>query len=59
MLSCPAADRRSPLVLYCRWQPAYALSPGENLEIQFATAWPLNFFANFINAAKMFSCAVM
>ncbi|XP_047426803.1 MICAL-like protein 2a [Mugil cephalus] len=40
-----------------RWQPGYAVSQGENLEIQFATVQTVNFFANFINAAKMFSCA--
>lgn len=47
--SCPA--------LYCRWQPGPAASPGSRLEIQFATARTVNFFANFINAAEMFGRA--
>lgn len=50
-------DCSSSLRLYCRWQPGYAVSHGKNLEIQFATVQTVNFFANFINAAKMFSCA--
>lgn len=45
------------LRLYCRWQPGFAAAPGKNLEIQFATVRTVNFFANFINAAKMFGCA--
>lgn len=51
------AECSSSLTLYCRWQPGYAVSQGKNLEIQFATVRTVNFFANFINAAKMFSCA--
>lgn len=57
MLSSSVVDCHSSLILYCRWQPGYAVSQGENLKIQFATVQTVNFFANFINAAKMFSCA--
>lgn len=57
MENCVAADRSLSLTLYCRWQPGYAVSLGRNLEIQFATVQTVNFFANFLNAANMFSCA--